>query len=85
MCLAYRQKIEKGMKSGCFASQKKDHQSEETDLCKIKPKRDMTLKRQSFIHFCIGKTMLHLNLCFRNKITQGNLFKTVLAIFLNIK
>lgn len=42
MGLACRQKIEKGMKSGCFASQRKDHQSEKIDLCKIKPKGDMT-------------------------------------------
>lgn len=48
------------MKSGCFASQRKDHQSEETDLCKIKLKRDMTLKRQPFIHFFIGKAMCYI-------------------------
>lgn len=41
MGLAYRQKIKKGMKSGCFASQRKDHQSEKTDLWKIKHKEDM--------------------------------------------
>lgn len=57
------------MESGCFTGQRKDHQSEKTDLWKIKPKGNMALKSLFNPFFYWKRHILYLNACFRNKVT----------------